>query len=300
MARYLFGTSGTYRADFLPVGPEADALGIFLVEVERLCPAAPRRLRDEVLPVYSSMPDPESEEWSNAAPRRLVKVRRKWERDFHLDRWTSTGAAKRFTGAIEFILVAWCIAAEEEESSLIPDSENTFLGVSGRSRDNATWTDLLQDFSLDKKHWTRYLLVSNPEYQRISGAPRPRHQPPYNPINESRAEYLKRARAVPAGYCSAVERSFEQAGAVKATGKQKLDHFTWLVRYQVLGESFKDLTDALHVQQGDPHREADMHSVYRAVRRTARLFGLKLRVDPGRPQKQGPAPPRAGRPKRNR
>jgi hypothetical protein len=91
----------------------------------------------------------------------------------------------------------------------------------------------------------------------------------------SRAEFEDKARQVfesaLAHYCDSIEQDLKAAGYVQFPGKREIDHFHWLARYQVKGETggviFKSLAQ----------RRGNRWTVDKAIHGLAKLIGLTLR-----------------------
>lgn len=99
----------------------------------------------------------------------------------------------------------------------------------------------------------------------------------WNPRNESRSSALERITASVAAKLARIEDKV-QATSQRLAQKTQPEHFTWLVRYQVLSQSYGAIAKEAH---------RDEASVSGGVKRTAALIELPLRV-----------PTRAGRPRK--
>lgn len=77
----------------------------------------------------------------------------------------------------------------------------------------------------------------------------------------------------------AVERGFVKAPKLNKTLGSPLTHFNWLVRYQVLRQSWAEIADA--VAAADPAGRVDRSedAIKKAVRARADLIGLPLRAE---------------------
>lgn len=110
--------------------------------------------------------------------------------------------------------------------------------------------------------------LTAPVYDPLEGPPAP-----------WRATALQQFKVLLAGH---IERmiAVAQEGEkfVKGTRKRELEHFEWLARYQVGGESYTKISHSC---------QAELHTVQEAIRRTADLISLPLRKQSksGRPKK---------------
>lgn len=98
------------------------------------------------------------------------------------------------------------------------------------------------------------------------------HSFDYDPTVQTRAEFIERTRlafdeAINA-HADRLERSLEQEGWTHPSVKRNLDHFDWLVRYQVLGESRRGIAGSLKRRKS---------TVDEPVNALADELGLRLR-----------------------
>jgi hypothetical protein len=100
----------------------------------------------------------------------------------------------------------------------------------------------------------------------------PPRLPAYRPQLQTRAWYLDSTQKLLEKYCTEVERVMGDAG-LKPTPVKRIDqHFEWLARYQIKGESPADIWRSL--PQGD---NRGRRAVEKAIHDTARAIGLTSR-----------------------
>jgi hypothetical protein len=97
-------------------------------------------------------------------------------------------------------------------------------------------------------------------------------QTSWDPLTERRASVKKRILDSVTERMNAIQAKLPKA----RTEKRVSEHFVWLVRYQIAEISAKDIA------AGPPIIE--LAAVQKALRETASILGLTLRVRPGRPK----------------
>lgn len=93
---------------------------------------------------------------------------------------------------------------------------------------------------------------------------------PYNPLGESRDEYLSPIFRELEAYCAAVEGQYRKLGFTKLQ-QATLWHLDWFVQYQVLNMTCAMIVDRMKT------KKSDESTVLKAVKRVAGLLKLPLR-----------------------
>jgi len=99
------------------------------------------------------------------------------------------------------------------------------------------------------------------------------HDPTWRGRRDFKADVLERVVRAIDHCCDKVEADALAAGLKRAPRKTSVDHFVWLARYQVKGESFASIArNSSHKFQGG------RQTVRKAVTTLARLLELSLRL----------------------
>jgi hypothetical protein len=98
----------------------------------------------------------------------------------------------------------------------------------------------------------------------------------WDPTHETQRAFKDRVNGLLGQYLEEVAALASERGLVLAPVKRELEHFEWLARFQVGGESFLQIGAS----------GVSISAVEQAVRRTAKTIGLALRPLPrsGRPR----------------
>ena len=304
----LFGPPGELSPKWGPA-PEVLILARFLCEIENVAPQVPTQLRDNVLPYMKGKPDlrigfvhpsgsdsacdPASRQY-----RRIAEAKRSWERQFNLDpdHWKQGDYYRRFDWMIGAVLDRWYhLGADQDLLAHFWRQHPDWADLARKareSRDRGEWSHLLDQIL--SREWGEYtenletiLAAADQGVIELSAEKRKliesyaigrRQFPLYDPFAESCKDWRKRARA----YAGRVEAAARQLPhGLTAIEKRNLHHFRWLARFQVGGEDYPDLADNLGTKAGDDPEG----TLRKAVYRTAKLVGIKLRRSRRRPRR---------------
>jgi hypothetical protein len=97
------------------------------------------------------------------------------------------------------------------------------------------------------------------------------HDPTWRSRRDFRRHVLEQVGHAVDGYCDRVEGAALAAGLKQAPRKRELEHFDWLVRYQVKGESFA------YIAKTASYKIGGRQTVRKAVTELAKYLDLTLR-----------------------
>jgi hypothetical protein len=98
------------------------------------------------------------------------------------------------------------------------------------------------------------------------------HDPTWRSRGDFQADVLEQVRQALDDYCDRIEAAALAAGLKRATRKQGVEHFDWLARYQVKGESFASIAKAVRYKFGGGRQ-----TVRKAIIELAKYLELTLR-----------------------
>jgi hypothetical protein len=123
-----------------------------------------------------------------------------------------------------------------------------------------------------KMSWTYGGYLKPPSYSNPPTLPR------FNPERISIEEYESEAHAVMMEYMDTVLKEFEACGLVQPIGKKSLEHFDWLVRFQVLGQRPGEIADELRKRRVSGLKKQDgriTNTITDGIKSAARLTDLQ-------------------------
>lgn len=94
---------------------------------------------------------------------------------------------------------------------------------------------------------------------------------------EFKQRYLNAVRLALDDYTAEVERMLTNEGYQPIPKKRRLDHFDWLVQYQILGRSYQEIAQRYTDLDPDGERTIGTDAVRKGINTTANRIGLTLR-----------------------
>lgn len=109
----------------------------------------------------------------------------------------------------------------------------------------------------------------------------------YDPYVHDYGRYLvartKEFSASMERYLDRLAKETSRTGMVEGYRGNKLEHYEWVVCFQVRNQSYEEIAD----HYGEKHRGSlDAHHVGAAIQKASKAIGLRTRARPGRPARR--------------